>query len=341
MKIEVSFRPHPLQFKRPARTSRDVLTTKPSWLLYLRHEEKTGIGEVSIIEGLSPETSEITLRSLQTLARTGFTTATPLPDAHTQPALRFALETALLSLQAQDPLVLFPSSFTSGLSAIPINGLVWMDQPESMKKQASEKISEGFKVIKMKVGALDFADELRVLEWFRTLYPPDQYILRLDANGAFRADEALQKLEKLAPFHVHSIEQPIRQNQHNEMRKLVTESPIPIALDEELIANDHPEETLDFIRPHYVILKPSLHGGLAACEQIIAKASDLKIGWWATSALESNIGLNAIAQWAATKNNPLPQGLGTGSLYTNNIPSPLVVKQGHLHYTSEPWQLPS
>lgn len=221
------------------------------------------------------------------------------------------------------PHLLFPSEFTLGRQGININGLIWMGKKEFMHEQISRKLDEGFRCLKMKVGALDFNAELEILEEIRRHFSPEALEIRVDANGAFSASTALEKLNALARFQLHSIEQPIRQGQYEAMASLCRTSPIPIALDEELIS--YPphlaEELLRTIQPAYIILKPSLLGGFAVSQQWIETAEATGVGWWVTSALESNIGLNAIAQWTYTLGNPLPQGLGTGQLYTNNIPS--------------------
>lgn len=335
--IEVIY--HPLSFKKPARTSRDVLTQKPSWFIVIRTENGIGIGECSIIPGLNPETIESTNRLLNDLTKIQYLENIQLPEAHCFPSVRFALETALLSLERRNPMVLFESDFTNNQVGIPINGLVWMDNIPAMRAQMSERVEQGFEVIKLKIGALDFNEECELLSWFREEYGCT-YELRLDANGAFSPKEALNKIQQLAQYDIHSIEQPIRSGQLKEMRELVQQSDIAIALDEELIGIVDYAELLDATLPQYIILKPSLIGGWGVCDNLIQLAEERNIDWWATSALESNIGLNAIAQWTASKELLLPQGLGTGSLYTNNIPSPLVIRDGKLHHDKQSWTLP-
>jgi hypothetical protein len=239
--------------------------------------------------------------------------------------------------------ILFPSAFTAGEEALSINGLVWMGDMDFMLREVESRLSQGFRVIKMKVGAIDFQKECEILAGLRERYDSDRIEIRLDANGAFHVDEAADKLEYLSQFSIHSIEQPISAGQQEDMAELCRKSPIPIALDEELIGiHDYKskEELLRHIHPRYIILKPSLVGGFTGSLEWINLAGSMDIGWWVTSALESNIGLNAIAQWAATLGNPMPQGLGTGSLYTNNIPSPLRVEGGALHFIpSNDWDL--
>lgn len=330
---------HPLFFKKPAKTSRDVLTKKPTWFIRIQTEDRVGIGECSIIPGLNPEKIDDVDRLLNQLIMITNTDQLVLPDAHRFPAVRFALEMALKSLNSNDPMLLFHNDFTTVNSGIPINGLVWMNSIPAMMEQIKNRIDEGFQVIKLKVGALNFEEELNLIHWFRSEYGY-HYELRLDANGAFTPSEALNKISRLAAFDIHSIEQPIGVKQWKEMRELVKHSDIPIALDEELIGVSDYQELLDQIEPQFIILKPSLLGGWSVCDNLITIANERSIDWWATSALESNIGLNAIAQWCASKELKLPQGLGTGSLYTNNIQSPLVILNGELYYGLSNWTMP-
>lgn len=328
-----------MQFKFAARTSRNTLQSKPSWFIKLTDENgNSGWGECSLIPGLSidnVEKIEAQLRSWQ-----GSLSRKMLEDAALAelPALRFALETAFQSLDANG-FDLYPSAFTANEKGIDINGLIWMDDTSGMLEQINDRIAEGFHIIKMKVGALDHAEEIKMLETFRKRYPAHRFELRVDANGAFTPENALQRLNELAQYEIHSIEQPIKAGQAREMAQLCEESPISIALDEELIYTPPNAALLDQIRPDYLILKPSLLGGLAVAEQWRLLAQERGIGWWATSALESNIGLNAIAQWCAISGNPLPQGLGTGKLFTNNIHSPLEVRDAQLHYRRSEWEL--
>jgi L-alanine-DL-glutamate epimerase-like enolase superfamily enzyme len=242
---------------------------------------------------------------------------------------------ALLSLKSKTPFALFDTAFTSGIQPIPINGLIWMGSMDFMRQQLTDKIEAGFDCIKLKIGALDFQQECALLEDVRKHYSASQISLRVDANGAFNPKKALEKLQTLAAFDLHSIEQPIAAGHVHQLKELCATTPLPIALDEELIGiHDTAQKAnlLDTICPQYIILKPSLLGGFAAAEEWITLAEERNIGWWVTSALESNIGLNAIAQWTSSLKTKLPQGLGTGGLYTNNVESPLVVDAGVLRY---------
>ena len=253
------------------------------------------------------------------------------------PSIQFGVEMASRSLQAAQPFLLFPSKFTEENQSIPINGLVWMGTPDFMKRQIEEKIASGFHCIKLKIGAIDFEKELELLGFIRQNFYAAQIEIRVDANGAFSSNDALFKLGQLSKFELHSIEQPIAKNQWESMSELCRNTPIPIALDEELIGvfeQTEKEILLQKIQPQYLILKPSFIGGFRGTLEWIALAEKYKIGWWITSALESNIGLNAIAQFTYTLQNPMPQGLGTGALYTNNFDCPLDVSGGQLWYRS-------
>ena len=245
---------------------------------------------------------------------------------------------AFRSLASKAPFLLFPSEFTDGNKSIYINGLVWMGDEAYMKRQIEEKLEKGYNCIKLKIGAIDFDKELALLEFIRSHFSAKQIEIRVDANGAFSSDQALSKLNQLSVFQLHSIEQPIAKNQIEEMAVLCSQTPLPIALDEELIGIfgiESKRALLKKIKPQYIILKPSLVGGFKGSQEWIDVAESMDIKWWITSALESNIGLNAIAQWTYTLSNPMPQGLGTGGLYTNNFDSPLEVKQGQLIYNKE------
>ena len=251
------------------------------------------------------------------------------------PSIQFGLEQAILSLKANNNYDMFPSDFSKGKDSIPINGLIWMGDKQFMQEQIANKLEDGFSTLKMKIGAIDFNTELGILEGIRKHYSSSELELRVDANGAFTKEDALTKLEQLAAFGIHSIEQPVKAGQWELMTDLCKASPIPIALDEELIGILHTEEKramLKKIQPQFIILKPSLIGGFFGSKEWISLAEEFGIGWWITSALESNIGLNAIAQFCYTLNNDMPQGLGTGSLFDNNIDSPLYVSKGALHY---------
>jgi o-succinylbenzoate synthase len=334
-----------LQFKFPAGTSRGVLLHKPSSFLILEKDGFTGVGECSTIPDLSIDPQETYSEKLEEICRLLNEGHDPDSiDLSLFPSIAFGLETALLDLKAKDSKCLFPSSFTQGETGIPINGLVWMGDKAFMQKQILEKIAAGYHCIKLKVGAIDFETELEIISGIRQQFSPDDMEIRLDANGGFSPMDALEKLQKLATFHIHSIEQPIKQKQFEAMAELCTQSPIPIVLDEELIGvkSADKEFILEKIKPAYIILKPSLLGGFRQSEEWIQLAEKYNVNWWITSALEANIGLNAIAQWTYTLNSPLPQGLGTGQLYQNNIPSPLLIEDARLYYKpTVDWDLSS
>ncbi|MBR8535239.1 o-succinylbenzoate synthase [Carboxylicivirga sediminis] len=335
--LTATYKKQELVFKEAGGTSRGVLETKPSWFIKIENNQGIfGIGECSIIPGLSMDDS---LELDVIIADVCTNINDYVQDYHQHlkdvPALRFAIETALKGLQVKHPYELYPSQFTSGNEPIVINGLIWMGEAETMLKRIEEKLKQGFSCLKLKVGAIDFNEELRLLRHIRNRYSEKDLELRLDANGAFSPVEALSKLEALSSFKIHSIEQPIEAGQYEDMFQLCRKTTIPIALDEELIGvNDMSAkaELLRLIMPQYIILKPSLLGGVMASDEWISIADELNIGWWATSALEANIGLNAIAQWVATKNSSLRQGLGTGQVFTNNLRSPLYLKGQELYY---------
>ena len=333
--MKATFQKYTLQFKRPAGTSRGVLTEKPTWLLTIEHNGRCGIGECSPLPGLSIDDISDYERSklLWTCAHISLGKEALWGQLKSYPSIQFGVEQAFLSLEAKQEGGLFHSPFTEGQVPIPINGLIWMGDKDYMQQQIREKLSQGFHCIKMKIGAIDFETEYALLKGIRQQYAPSDIELRVDANGAFSPLEALEKLKRLSDLEIHSIEQPIRTGQYEQMARLCEASPLPIALDEELIGVACPErkkEILQWIRPAYIILKPSLIGGYRGSEEWIDLAEKQGIGWWVTSALEGNVGLSAIAQWTYTLKNPLPQGLGTGSLYTNNFPSSLEVKNGGL-----------
>ncbi|WMW78663.1 o-succinylbenzoate synthase [Flavobacterium sp. 20NA77.7] len=342
--MKATYRKHILQFKRPSGTSRGVMTEKETWFLILEANGKRGIGECGLLRGLSIDDRPEYEEKLQWVCENIHLGKDSLWEALKEfPSIQFGVEMAFLSLESETPFLLFPSAFTKGEQAISINGLVWMGEPEFMKTQIEEKLSDGFKCIKLKIGAIDFQQELDLLAFIRSHFDEKIIELRVDANGAFTESEALHKLNQLAVYKLHSIEQPIQKGQEKIMAKLCKQTPFPIALDEELIGvfeYDEKVKLLDTIQPHYIILKPSLIGGIKGSLEWIALAEERNIGWWITSALESNIGLNAIAQFTFTLNNMMPQGLGTGGLYTNNFTCPLVIKQGQLWYDfSEIWEV--
>lgn len=344
--MKASYAHYQLDFKRPSGTSRGVLKQKDTFFIVLNKDGKYGVGECGLLRGLSiddrPDYEEMLAWACENIALGEEVLLEKLVEF---PSIQFGLETAFRSLKAENLFELFPSDFTRGKDAIDINGLVWMGDKQFMKDQISDKLKEGFNCIKMKIGAIDFETEFELLKSIRKEFSASEITLRVDANGAFTYTEALEKLKQLSDLEIHSIEQPIKQKQWEQMAELCAKTPLPIALDEELIGvfNEEDQDTLlATIKPQYIILKPSLVGGIAGSDRWIALAEKHGAGWWMTSALESNIGLNAIAQYTYTKNNSMPQGLGTGSLYTNNIDSPLEVVRGALRYnptTNWEWEV--
>lgn len=346
---DFSFLPHPLSvraicrelsFKQPAGTSRGVYLTRRIWYVVITSptcRRLLGLGECAPLPDLScdagPDYAERLRAACHCLETTG---RVDFESLRAFPSITFGLETALLSakasLQGGDFLTLFDTPYTRGETPIRINGLVWMGRRDEMMARMEDKIKQGFRCVKLKIGAIDFEEEMSLIACLRSRFGENEMELRVDANGAFRPDEAMHKLERLAAFGIHSIEQPIRAGQWNEMAGLCRQSPIAIALDEELIGINKPDEKrklLETIRPQYIILKPSLHGGLSGCEEWMKLAADLDIPNWVTSALESNVGLNAIAQWTSairdkypcpTRQLPPVQGLGTGGLFVTNFP---------------------
>ncbi|MFO7978742.1 MAG: o-succinylbenzoate synthase [Bacteroidales bacterium] len=338
---------HPMIFRRPAGTSRGVLLSRQTWYLLVTDTDSpeiTGIGECGLIPGLSPDDQHQVEGELKKLCSTINQHQEWLSEKGQQfPAIGFALETALEDLAKGGRRLFDDNDFTRGTYGIPINGLIWMGEPEYMQQQIADKLDAGFTCIKIKIGAIDFEQELALIASIRKKFDATAIEIRLDANGAFSADRALEYLDRLAPLHIHSVEQPIKQGQWKQMARLCADTPVAIALDEELIGiygDDMCQQMLRMIQPHYIILKPSLLGGLQAADQWVSLAETLDIGWWATSALESNIGLNAIAQWTYATAPQVIQGLGTGQLYINNIPSPLHIEGGRLfHLPHQPWDL--
>ncbi|EAR00310.1 o-succinylbenzoate synthase [Maribacter sp. HTCC2170] len=332
-----------LDFKRPSGTSRGILTNKETWFLILEDNGNYGIGECGMFKGLSHDDLPDYENMLKWTCRHIDKGVEYLLDKLINfPSIQFGLEQAFISLNSNNPFELFPSDFTENEAQIPINGLVWMGDEGFMLEQIQKKLEEGFTCIKMKIGAIDFKTEISLLETIRKNYSHDQIEIRVDANGAFKPSEALDKLKVLANYDLHSIEQPIKQGNFIEMKRLCKRSPLPIALDEELIGITtvtKKEELLHTIKPKYIILKPTLVGGFKGSSEWIRLAQKYDIGWWVTSALESNIGLNAIAQWTYSLKNPMPQGLGTGGLFTNNFDCPLKVKKGYIYYdNNESWK---
>ena len=335
--IQVNIIPYTLLFKQPAGTSRGVYTTRKVWYVVLTSQDKTiqGIGECAPLPNLScddcPDYESILNGACSRLRETG---EIDYDSLRSFPSILFGLESALLHYKCGS-YSFWNTSFSRGEKGIPINGLIWMGNTESMQKQIADKLEAGFRCIKLKIGALNFEEELKVLRGIRSNYSKEELMLRVDANGAFSPGEAMDKLNRLAELEIHSIEQPIRNGQWDEMAKLASISPVPIALDEELIGVNcltEKKKLLTNIKPQYIILKPSLHGGLVGAEEWIKEATNLNIDWWITSALESNIGLNVIAQWTASLGVESPQGLGTGALYENNLPIPLEIRGDRLWF---------
>ena len=334
--MTATYQKHTLNFKQPSGTSRGVLKTKDTWFITIDCEGKKGIGECGMFKGLSIDDRPDFEAYLKWTCKNIFLGKEVLLSKLKEfPSLQFGLEMAFLDLDNETPFKLFPSEFTEGTDEIPINGLIWMGTETFMKNQIKSKIDEGFTCIKLKIGAIDFQTELELLKFIRTHFSAEDMELRVDANGAFAPADALEKLKRLSDYSLHSIEQPIKQGQVEEMAKLCQATPLAIALDEELIGvfNEGDKyEMLQIIKPQYIILKPTLVGGFQGSNAWIKAAKDTEIGYWITSALESNVGLNAIAQWTYTLQSNRPQGLGTGSLFTNNFDSPLQVKNGALRY---------
>ncbi len=349
MSLSATVYPYTLDFKFPAGTSRGVLKEKTTYLIRIsdsKSSEQYGWGECGPLTKLSVDDLEDIEERINSI--TAQLNGQPCPKSaeevfdlafqlagYKYPSLRFGIETALLDLINGGIRKIFDNSFFKDQSSVPINGLIWMGHMEAMLLQISDKVTEGFDCIKMKVGSLDFEKEVDILNYVRRKYYDKQILLRVDANGAFKPEEALYKMNAMAKNDIHSIEQPIKAGQHDLMASLCKNPPIDIALDEELIGINELEEKrklLEFIKPQYIIIKPTLLGGIKSSMEWISLAEDLNIGWWITSALESNIGLNAICQFAYEMKAKSYQGLGTGKLYHNNFSSPLVIEKGHIHY---------
>lgn len=339
LKYTASFEPFLLKFKKPAGTSRGFLLEKPSWLLKYRDNEYNieGIGECSIIPGLSIDDENLIEEKLTALCRSvneNQSLEAPDIDLRHFPAIRFAKESAIMDLAGGGRKILFNNAFSRGEAGIPINGLVWMADADDMLQQAKHKFEDGYRTLKFKIGALDFESELGLIRKIREYFGAEIEI-RVDANGAFSSRDAMDKLDRLSKHQIHSIEQPIKAGNWPEMSKICKESPIPVALDEELIGITglaQKSVLIETIQPQYLIIKPSLLGGFSESDAWILISEKYNTGWWATSALESNIGLNAIAQWVAQKSPVLAQGLGTGSLYLNNYPMSLKTLNGKLWF---------
>jgi o-succinylbenzoate synthase len=341
--LKLSYKKHILNFKFEAGTSRGILKNHTVYFLKIENPEDSkhfGLGEAAPLEGLSidflPNIEAIIdtiCKQFSAFGTFGFEDIYRLIPA-SLPSIKFALETALLDYKYGGNRKIFSNSFSEKTEPININGLIWMADKDLMLSRIHEKIKEGYTTLKLKVGAIDFNDELTLLSTIRNDFPNKDLTIRLDANGAFENTDALGKLEKLASFDIHSIEQPIKAGQRYAMKEVIKNSPIPIALDEEMIGIFGQEKfkLLALLKPQFIVLKPTLLGGFEATSEWIKYADNLQIRWWITSALESNIGLNAIAQYCGEFNNDLPQGLGTGQLYENNIESPLKIENGKLYY---------
>ncbi|AVM52035.1 o-succinylbenzoate synthase [Bacteroides zoogleoformans] len=342
MDCRIKIIPRVLHFKEPAGTSRGTYSTRKVWHLHFTSSafpNRVGIGECAPLPQLScddvPNYEDVLQDACrQVEERGGILDTDALRD---YPSILFGLETAIRHHHTGN-WGLWDTAFSRGEAGIPINGLIWMGNFNEMLVRIEAKMKAGFRCIKLKIGAIDFEEELALLRHIRTHFSSKEIELRVDANGAFSPTDATEKLKRLSELDLHSIEQPIRAGQWEEMARLTSESPLPIALDEELIGCNTPAEKrklLAAIQPQYIILKPSLHGGIAGGNEWIEEAGRQQIGWWITSALESNIGLNAIAQWCATYDNPLPQGLGTGLLFTDNVEMPLEIRKDCLWFCTQ------
>jgi o-succinylbenzoate synthase len=336
--IVAKYHKYILNFKIPSGTSRGVLKTKETWFIILEENNKIGIGETGLFRGLSADdVLNYEEKLIWACKNINEGLEFLIESLFNFPSIQFGLEQAFLSLESENKFELFPSKFTKGKQSIPINGLVWMGDKEFMKTQIKEKLKTGFTCIKMKIGAINFDVEIELLKSIRKEFSSKEIEVRVDANGAFEPNKALEKLKVLSELELHSIEQPIKQGQVQEMANLCSKTPLPIALDEELIgvfSFAEKSKLLKTIKPQYIILKPSLVGGFSGTKEWISIAEQDTISWWITSALESNVGLNAIAQFTYTLKSNMPQGLGTGGLFTNNFQSSLEVKNGTLHYNN-------
>lgn len=349
MALKAQYYKHTLNFRFDAGTSRGVLKNKDSHFIKIYDEntpEIFGLGEAGPLEGLSLDygiVAESKIKEVVSDINSGIYEIFDLLEAKLQDfsSVRFAVETALMDLENGGKREIYKNDFFEKSERININGLVWMGDREFMKNQIVEKLEAGFDTIKLKIGAIDFEEEIALLRFIRKQFSAREICLRVDANGAFSASNALEKLKVLSEFEIHSIEQPIKTNQWESMADLCENTPIPIALDEELISNFAQKELLlKSIKPQYIILKPSLMGGISGSNAWISLAESLGIGWWITSALESNVGLNAICQFTAEFRTNLPQGLGTGKLYHNNFESPLEISSGKIFYNRQSaWDL--
>ncbi len=330
--LKTDYKKYILEFIEPGVTSRGVLLHKLSWLLWIwddKAPEIKGVGEISIISGLSPELEDDVETALIQLKNDTDNIIKNYQQFFEQkPAVKFGIEIALRDLHRGGKSLLFPSDFTEGKNGVKINGLIWMGTIDEMQNRIKQKIENGFTCIKIKVGSQNFEHELDLLKQIRQKYNETDLQIRLDANGAFSPDEALKKIDQLSEYKIHSIEQPIKAGQWAQMSNICRNTNIPIALDEEFIGiyGQNRFNMLDAIMPQFIVLKPALLGGLCDTAQMVLSAAKRSIGWWVTSALESNVGLNAIAQWAYLNAYNIPQGLGTGNVFKNNFESQLYLK---------------
>jgi O-succinylbenzoate synthase len=345
--IQAAWKELTLTPRFPLGTSKGEIRERTVWYLMAWHSERPqvrGVGEAALFPGHSKEfPADVRGTLLELCKDTSDWERRMATDLVNCPSVRFAVEQCLRDLAASGSKVLFPSDFTLGRRSIPINGLVWMGDKRTMRQRIQEQIEAGSRCVKLKIGAIGTDDELELLAEVRRSFKAKDLTLRVDANGAFTAQQAHDVLKRLADLEVESIEQPVAPGRYELMAELCATSPVPIALDEDLIGLNSAEakaDLLDHVRPQRIVIKPSLVGGWTAANEWIALAEARGIGWWITSALESSIGLNAIAQWTATLDVAGPQGLGTGSLYADNIPSPLAADRGALHYRPErAWDL--
>ncbi len=343
--MKATFKKYSLNFKTTAKTSRETLRIKETWFIVIWNDNNKsiqGIGECAMFKGLSCDDVENYEQTLDYVCKNINSYKSLLDDKLEYfPSIRFGLETAINDLTNKGERIIFESDFTRGVKPIPINGLIWMGSNHYMQTQIDTKIEEKYNCIKLKIGSLEFQKVVEIIEYLRKKHPKCE--IRLDANGAFSYSEAKEKLKILSQYNIHSIEQPIKQGQPSKMARLCEESNIDITLDEELIgvnSKSESEKLIRDIKPQYVILKPALVGGFSSCDRWIRICEESKIKWWITSALESNIGLNAIAQYTSTKDNNMYQGLGTGQLFTNNIESPLEIVNTKLIYkNAKKWNI--
>ncbi len=337
--MKISITKHSLNFKLAAGTSRGVLKTKDTWFIKIFNQQKPeeyGLGEINMFRGLSyDDTPSFYLKLKELVLKPDFFLQNIHKTLYDFPSIRFGIETAIMDYQLNANRIIFPSKFTEGKDGIPINGLIWMGDKDFMLQQIKTKLNLGFKCLKMKIGSINFNVEINILKSIRKEYNEKELELRVDANGAFDKNNALEKLDQLSTLQLHSIEQPIQQGNWEFMQSLCAQTPLPIALDEELIGIHDTKQKMKLlatINPQYIILKPAITGGFKASQEWIDLANKKNIGWWITSALESNIGLNAIAQWTYQLQTDNYHGLGTGQLFTNNISSPLMISGEKLFF---------